>query len=225
MHPRGTAAGQAIQETYALGPFRVDTRNKLLFHGSEPVRLGQRAIALLQALGEQPGVVVSKDALIEAAWPNQAVEESNLSVQIAALRRVLGETPGGDRWIETIPRRGYRFVGPVVADGEDGADTPPAPDSWARYPEPTQHAYAERPPISQLEQLVTFKHEDCLASESDKLAAAGPPGRSRQPSPQRFLIPASVVAMVGIAIATAWWVWPKETEPPVAVEARKSHLL
>jgi DNA-binding winged helix-turn-helix (wHTH) protein len=222
---RGTAAGEAVQETYALGPFLVDIRSKLLFRGSEPVRLGRRSIALLLALVERRGAVVSKDALIEAAWPNQAVEEANLTVQIAALRRVLGETPGGDRWIETMPRRGYRFVGPVVADGGDGGDTPPAPDSWARYPEPTQHAYAERPRSSQLDQATTFEHEDCLASESDKLAAAGPPGLSPRPSPQRFLIAASVVAMVGIAVATAWWVWPKETEPPVAVEARKWHLL
>jgi DNA-binding winged helix-turn-helix (wHTH) protein len=50
------------------------------------------------------------------AWPNQAVEESNLTVQIAALRRVLGQAPGGDRWIETMPRRGYRFIGPVGTD-------------------------------------------------------------------------------------------------------------
>ena len=78
-----------MQETYALGPFRVETGNKLLFHGSEPVRLGRRAIALLLALVERPGALVSKDALIEVAWPNQAVEENNLTVQIAALRRVL----------------------------------------------------------------------------------------------------------------------------------------
>ena len=57
------------------------------------------------------------DVLIDAAWPGQAVEDSNLTVQIAALRRALGEaTPGGDRWIETMPRHGYRFIGPVVAE-------------------------------------------------------------------------------------------------------------
>jgi hypothetical protein len=60
-----------------------------------------------------------KDTLIETAWTGLAVEESNLPVQIAALRRVLGEAPGGDRWIETLPRRGYRFVGPVDAQDEN----------------------------------------------------------------------------------------------------------
>src|SRR6266853_9221 len=96
----------------ALGPFRLDMRRHLLLRGSEPVPLGKRAILLLRALVERPGAVVLKDALIEAAWPGQAVEDSNLTVQIAALRRVLGEAAGGDRWIETMPRRGYRFIGP-----------------------------------------------------------------------------------------------------------------
>lgn len=99
---------------HALGPFRLDTRGELLLLGDEPVALGRRAVALLRVLVERRGALVLKDALIEAAWPGQSVEESNLTVQIAALRRALGTVPGGDRWIETRPRRGYRFVGPAV---------------------------------------------------------------------------------------------------------------
>jgi predicted ATPase/DNA-binding winged helix-turn-helix (wHTH) protein len=114
---------------HALGPFRLDTQGDLLFRGSEPVALGRRAIALLRALVERPGAVVSKDVLITAAWSRQAVEESNLTVQIAALRRVLGEAPGGERWIETMPRRGYRFVGPVVTEVQNDVIEPaPAVD-------------------------------------------------------------------------------------------------
>ena len=85
----------------------------MLFRGAEPVALGKRAVAVLRALVARPGVPVSKDALIEAAWAGLSVEENNLVVQVAALRRVFGEEPGGERWIETLPRRGYRFVGPV----------------------------------------------------------------------------------------------------------------
>ena len=70
---------------YALGPFRLDTHDAVLFCGTEPVALGRRAVALLRALVERPGALVSKDVLIEAAWPGQAVEDSNLTVQIAAL--------------------------------------------------------------------------------------------------------------------------------------------
>src|SRR5215471_16991876 len=104
---------------WALGPFRLDAHNDVLLRGTEPVALGRRAVALLRALVERRGELVSKAVLIETAWPGLAVEDNNLTVQIAALRRALGEAPGGDRWIETMPRRGYRFIGPVVASEKD----------------------------------------------------------------------------------------------------------
>jgi TolB-like protein len=99
--------------TYILGPFRLDAEAEILFRGAQPTMLGRRAIAVLRVLVEQSPIPVSKDTLIEAAWAGLAVAENNLSVQIAALRRVFGEEPGGERWIETLPRRGYRFVGPT----------------------------------------------------------------------------------------------------------------
>src|SRR5271154_5546099 len=129
---------------HVLGPFRLDTRDGLLWRGSEPVALGRRAIALLRALVERRGALVSKDALIEAAWPGQAVEDSNLTVQIAALRRVLGEAPGGDRWIETMPRRGYRFVGPLTAKDENGVPETPSQIDAAQDAAPTPDDAAER---------------------------------------------------------------------------------
>jgi TolB-like protein len=100
---------------HTFGPFRLDAEAKILFRGDEPAVLGQRAVALLGILLQRAGAPVSKDALIEAAWPGLAIEDSNLTVQIAALRRVFEEVAGGASWIETLPRRGYRYVGPVVA--------------------------------------------------------------------------------------------------------------
>jgi TolB-like protein len=97
-----------------FGPFLLDSAAEILFRGTEPVMLGQRAVALLRLLLEQAGTPVSKQSLIDAAWPNLTVEESNLTVQIAALRRVFEDVPGGAGWIETLPRRGYRYVGPEV---------------------------------------------------------------------------------------------------------------
>src|SRR6516164_1525241 len=96
-----------------VSPFRVDAKAEILFRGTEPVALGRRAVALLRLLVERAGTPVSKEMLIEAAWPGLAIEESNLTVQIAALRRALGEAPGGEDWIVTLSRRGYRFVGPA----------------------------------------------------------------------------------------------------------------
>ncbi|WFU42790.1 winged helix-turn-helix domain-containing protein [Bradyrhizobium sp. CB82] len=115
---------------YTFGPFRLDTGAKILFRETEPTGLGQRAVALLCALIERAGTPVSKDTLVEATWPGLAIEDSNLTVQIAALRRVFNEAAGATDWIETLPRRGYRYVGPPVAietpPGETSAPTPVA---------------------------------------------------------------------------------------------------
>ena len=132
---------------YALGPFRLDTESGLLLRGTEPTALGRRAIALLRALVERPSELVSKDALIEAGWLGQAVEESNLTVQISALRRLLAEAPGGEQWIETMPRRGYRFVGPVVTETERALTALPQLDG-ARAALPLPAYDAERRQIT-----------------------------------------------------------------------------
>jgi DNA-binding winged helix-turn-helix (wHTH) protein len=123
---------------YSFGPFRLDEETEILFRGDEPTAVGQRAVALLRALVERPGAPVSKDKLIEAGWPGLVVEESNLPVQIAALRKVLGQEPGGEGWIETLPRRGYRFVGPAPTNLEKNgnlAQLPVTAQSEAR-PQP-----------------------------------------------------------------------------------------
>jgi hypothetical protein len=106
----------------------------------EPVALGQRAIALLQILVEGGGSPISKDRLIESAWPGLVIEESNLPVQIAALRRVFAEEPGGNSWIETLGSRGaepWQLSDRILRDDRHGAssgDQPFAPSvcptSW-----------------------------------------------------------------------------------------------
>ena len=110
---------------YEFGTFRLDADAEILFRGAEPIVLGRRAVALLRLLLERAGAPVSKDALIEAAWPGLAIEDSNLTVQIAALRRVFDETDGGAGWIETMSRRGYRYVGPAIATGNSPAEAIP----------------------------------------------------------------------------------------------------
>src|SRR5512141_2792761 len=117
-----------------FGPFRLDADAGILFHRAEPTPLGQRAVALIAVLVERVGAPVSKEALIEAAWPGLAIEDSNLTVHIAALRRVLGEEADGARWIETMPRRGYRYVGPPIPI-VNGPATPPQATSAPALPE------------------------------------------------------------------------------------------
>ncbi|WFU45916.1 winged helix-turn-helix domain-containing protein (plasmid) [Bradyrhizobium sp. CB82] len=112
--------------TYAFGPFRLDVDGQLLFRHSELLPLGGRAVGLLHLLIQNAGQVVSKDVLIETAWSGLVVEESNLSVQIAALRRSLSVEKGADCWIETLARRGYRYIGPEASKlGSEPVHTPP----------------------------------------------------------------------------------------------------
>ena len=97
--------------TLAFGPISLDRSSKVLLRDGTPVDAGQRGIALLKALIEAQGGTVTKAELIEAAWPDVVVEEGNLTVQIASLRKVLGNTTEGGEWIVTAPRVGYRLVG------------------------------------------------------------------------------------------------------------------
>ena len=97
----------------ACGPFRIDVGTQVVRRDGEVLSLGHKAVLLLQALFSRPGDVLTKTELMDAAWQDLAVEESNLSVQIAALRKALGPRPGGGEWIATVPRVGYRFVQPA----------------------------------------------------------------------------------------------------------------
>ncbi|WP_434730093.1 winged helix-turn-helix domain-containing tetratricopeptide repeat protein [Rhizobium binae] len=98
---------------HKFGSFCLDADAEILFCRAEPLGLGRRAVALLRVLLERAGTPVGKEALIEAAWPGLAIEDSNLTVQMAAIRRALS-AGGGTDWIETLPRRGYRYIGPAV---------------------------------------------------------------------------------------------------------------
>ncbi|OHV84465.1 winged helix-turn-helix domain-containing tetratricopeptide repeat protein [Rhizobium sp. LCM 4573] len=139
---------------FAFGPFVLDPEAGTLFRNDDPVALGYRGVKLLAALVGRSGEILSKAELMDAAWPGMAVEEGNLTVQIAQLRKLLGPVgdagDGGSEWIATIPRVGYRFLGAVERLG--GKRKPlPLPDkpSIAVLPfvnisdEPEQGAFAD----------------------------------------------------------------------------------
>jgi DNA-binding winged helix-turn-helix (wHTH) protein/TolB-like protein/lipoprotein NlpI len=111
-----------------FGDFILDVRQRRLVRlpSGEPVALTAKLFDTLQYFVEHPGVVLEKDALLQAIWPGVVVEENNLTQSVSALRQVLGETRGENRYIVTMPRRGYRFVAAVTV-----ADSLPAPESAA----------------------------------------------------------------------------------------------
>ncbi|MBG1232218.1 winged helix-turn-helix domain-containing tetratricopeptide repeat protein [Aestuariivirga litoralis] len=101
---------------HVFGTFVFDTQHKLLLKNGAPVHLGQKCLLLLQALLEARGRAVSKSDLMLAAWKTDNIEESNLAVQISALRKCLGQTRLGGEWVTTVQRHGYQFVDPDRLD-------------------------------------------------------------------------------------------------------------
>src|SRR3954465_13760362 len=108
--PQTSASGDTA---IAFGPFRFLSTRRILLEGDEPVRLGSRGFDILAALVERAGEVVGKEELIARAWPGTFFDESNLKIQVGALRRILGDGRGGHRYLVTVPGRGYSFVAPV----------------------------------------------------------------------------------------------------------------
>jgi Tol biopolymer transport system component/DNA-binding winged helix-turn-helix (wHTH) protein len=98
---------------YEFGPFRLDTRTLVLFRGDEPIYITPKALQTLRVLVENSGRVVGKDELLTSIWADVSVEEANLTQNIFALRRILGERPRDHRFIVTVPGKGYRFVAEV----------------------------------------------------------------------------------------------------------------
>jgi len=99
-----------LSPSYQFGPFRLDGTKRVLWRGEAVVPLPPKALQVLLVLVEQRGDVVQRDELMSRVWPDTAVEEANLSVNIHALRKVLGRQNDGRPYIETLSRRGYRFL-------------------------------------------------------------------------------------------------------------------
>src|SRR5215475_12726941 len=116
---------------YRFGPFRLDVADRLLWRGDDIVPLTPKAVDALQALVESGGRVVSKDELMARVWPDAFVEEANLSHHIYKIREALGEQDDGAKYIETVPKRGYRLVARVEAGQPDAPAAPEPPPAGA----------------------------------------------------------------------------------------------
>src|SRR5438876_9837082 len=115
---------------YEFGQFRVDSEERVLLRNGEAVPLPPRVFDTLLLLVRNSGRALDKDALMKELWPDTFVEEANLAQHISLLRKALGENPAEPQYIETIPRRGYRFLAKVneIVDWtqpEAGAVRPP----------------------------------------------------------------------------------------------------
>lgn len=135
----------AVHCIWWFGPFRLSAAERLLRRGETPVPLPPKAVDTLVALLAAPGEVIEKRALIEQVWPDTFVEEGGLARNVSLLRKTLGTDKAGSEYIETIPRRGYRFVAPVRTAPEDA----PEPAGLAVLPlrslspEPADDSFAD----------------------------------------------------------------------------------
>ncbi len=105
-----------ISRTFFFGPFVLMPERRLLLRGETALRIGGRALDILTVLVEQPGETIGKRELMARVWPGLNVEEENLKVNVAALRRALADTSANATYIVTESGRGYRFIAPVRAE-------------------------------------------------------------------------------------------------------------
>ena len=177
--------GQPDSHSYEFGRFRLKTAERILLREGELVPLTPKVFDILITLVEHRGQVVAKDDLMKRVWPSTYVEEGNLTQNISLLRKALGESPGGVQFIETVPRRGYRFVGDIN-EAWDGAPSNGKPEA---IPE----AEAE-----------TVSHQDNSTSTPVVSIPAATGGRAWFRRPFALVAGAVVIAIVGLVYFTSW---------------------
>src|SRR5262249_9263266 len=105
---------QDRDQVYRFGEFRLEPAERRLLRNGETISLTPKAFDTLVFLVERAGHLVEKEELMKALWPDSFVEDTNLAQQVFTLRKVLGETDEGGQFIETVARKGFRFVAPVT---------------------------------------------------------------------------------------------------------------
>jgi Tol biopolymer transport system component/DNA-binding winged helix-turn-helix (wHTH) protein len=111
--------------SYQFGPFHLDVRDHQLLRDGRTVPLTPKVFAVLRVLVENSGHLVTKDDMMKQVWPDSFVEEGALNRAVSVLRKALDDNASGQEYIETVPKRGYRFVGLATPRGETPAPPPP----------------------------------------------------------------------------------------------------
>ena len=179
-------------KTYQFGEFHLDAENFLLLRNNETVQLPIKAVQILLALVEADGRVVKKEEILERVWADTFIEESNLSHHVAALRRALGEEKNSKKFIETIPRRGYRFVAPVTEIENGAAEITISERTRTRIAEEEEIEVSELQPIKSISAETT-------APETSAAPTAKKTRRSRRSAVLAGTIAIITLAAIGFA--------------------------
>lgn len=184
---------------HEFGPFRLHSRRRLLFRGTEPVLLTAKAFDILYFLLQENGRLISKEELLAHIWPHSVVEEGNLARQISTLRKALGDTRDSHRYIVTVPGRGYRFVAVVreaLAAESDRTET----GTDARQVGPKFEPAGAPPAVSPSSAVISASGERELSVDLVAVGLGDQPGPPVKGRP--WLAPWSAVAvLVGAAVA------------------------
>lgn len=124
---------------YEFGEFRLEPEERLLTKRAQPVSLAPKAFDLLTLLVQNHGRLVTKDEIMESVWSGSFVEDANLTVSISVLRKIFGQKEGGPQHIETIPKKGYRFVAPITEGDSPNGTSRPLNSEAASRSAPTPH--------------------------------------------------------------------------------------
>jgi DNA-binding winged helix-turn-helix (wHTH) protein/TolB-like protein len=173
-----------VNQLYEFYKFRFDPENHLLESEGSPVPLTPKAFEILLVLVQNGSRLTTKEELMRKVWPNSFVEEANLTVNISALRKQLGETPAGQQYIETVPKKGYRFAVPVSelpanGHGSSALSAMPTAETAREAPAPRAESSVERSPVEK----------------------ESPPGEGAK---KRKWIPSALLLSGLVAIVLAW---------------------
>jgi DNA-binding winged helix-turn-helix (wHTH) protein/TolB-like protein/Flp pilus assembly protein TadD len=185
------------REMYAFGVYRLDAAGRVLFRDDQPVPLTPKQIDTLIVLVRAQGAVVDRDRLIKEVWPDTFVEEAGLTRNISALRKALEEGGDGQAYIETLPKRGYRFVAPARLLTDEGAP-----------------AF-----VVERHSAVSIVEETEEQIESDPRMIEGLARVERRSG--RVLIGVGAVALVALALAVPAW-WRSRAQPQMRPENVRS---
>src|ERR1051325_8122492 len=151
---------------YEFGKFRCDPGEHLLLREGKPISLAPKAFEILVVLIESNGRLLTKEELMEKVWPGTFVEEANLTINISALRKVLGDTTGNQQFIETVPKRGNPSLAPVSCPADDGS---PAVQNADTTVAPTRPAWIKRMGLSAAVLLIIGMVVVLVSTRSAKL--------------------------------------------------------
>jgi len=194
--------------SYEFGSFRVDAARRTLLCDEQPVTLTPKNMETLLVFLENRGRVMEKDELMNLLWPDSAVEENNLTQNISALRKALGERPNEQRYIKTIPGRGYRFVAEVREIPEEPAEMIVRQSTMSVVVEEEEHDEKLRSG-----EVVKRPSAPEVVDSVRSVTASSPHSFSRS---MRVLLIVGLLAVVGTGIT--FWLKTKQstTEQPAA---------